>query len=195
MNLLAVTADTTNQLIAAGAALGGAIIGGVITLIGTVLQNRHATGERKAEAATARRERAAAVLGRVRTFLTDANPERVGINVNAERTPQELDALSVRLSALRDELSMFAGADEDDRVMAWTAELEIALFNTLHSVRWHAGDLLRNRDARASLSDAQWWHLRATALVRIVLDLVRGRNVAQLEDGLRELDQTQPRRA
>ena len=192
MSVLAVAAETTNQLIAAGAALGGAIVGGVITLIGTVLQNRHATGERQAEAAKARRERAAAVLGRVRTFLSDATPERVGINVNAERTPQELEALSVRLSALRDELSMFAGADEDDRVMARTAELEVALLNTLHWVSWHASDLLRNRDALDSLSAAQWWHVRATALVRIVLDLVRGRDVAELEDGLRELDQTKP---
>jgi hypothetical protein len=192
MDVLAVAAETTNQLIAAGAALGGAIVGGVITLVGTVLQNRHATGERKAQAATARRERAAAVLGQVRTFLTDADPERIGINVNAERTPQELDALTVRLSALRDELSMFAGADEDDRVMKHAADLEIALFNTVHWVKWHVSDLLRNRDALASLSDAQWWHLRATALVRIVLDLVRGRDITKLEGGLLELDQTKP---
>jgi hypothetical protein len=89
---------------------------------------------------------------------------------------------------------MFAGADEDDRVMARIGELEVALFNTLHWVRWHASDLLNNRDALDSLSDAQWWHARATALVRIVLDLVRGRDVAELEKGLRELDQTKPRR-
>jgi hypothetical protein len=158
-----------------------------------VLQNRHATGVRQAEAATARRERAAAVLGRVRTFLSDATPERLGINVNAGGTPQELEALTVRLSVLRDELSMFAGADEDDRVMARTAELEVALLNALNWVGWHASDLLRSRDALDSLSAAQWWHVRATALVRIVLDLVRGRDVAELEDGLRELDRTKPR--
>jgi hypothetical protein len=192
MDVLGLAPETTNQLIAAGAALGGPIIGGVITLIGTVLQNRHARRERQAEAAAARRERAAAILGRVRTFLTDANPERIGINVNAERTPQELEELSARLGALRDELSMFAGADEDDRVMAQTAELEVALFNTLYWVRWHASDLLRHRDPLDSLRTAQHWHLRATALVRIVLDLVRGRDVAELEDGLRQLDETKP---
>jgi hypothetical protein len=52
---------------------------------------------------------------------------------------------------------------------------------------------LRNRDSLVSLSNAQWWHVRAAALVRIVLDLVRGRDVAELEKGLRELDQTKPR--
>jgi hypothetical protein len=104
--------------------------------------------------------------------------------------------LTVRLNALRDELSMFAGADEDDRVMARTAELEVALFNTLHWVKWHASDLLRYRDGVLdSLSDAQWWHARATALVRIVLDLVRGRDVKELENGLLELDKTKPSRS
>ena len=160
MAALALASETTNQLIAAGAALGGAIVGGVITLIGIVLQNRYAHRERQAEAAAARRERAAAILGRVRTFLTDADPERIGINVNAERTPQELEEFSVRLGVLRDELSMFAGADEDARVMARTANLEVALFNTLHWVRWHASDLLRNRDAIDSLKTAQFWHVR-----------------------------------
>lgn len=192
IDVLALASDTTNLLIAGGLTLAGVVIGGVITLIGIPLQHRYARRERQAEAAAARRERAAAILGRVRTFLTDAAPERIGINVNAERTPQEIDELSARLSVLRDELSMFAGADEDDRVMAQTADLEVALFNTLHWVRWHAGDLLRHRDAIESLSTAQWWHARATALVRIVLDRVRGRDVAELEDALRELDETKP---
>jgi hypothetical protein len=111
------------------------------------------------------------------------------MNVNAERTPQELQALSVRLNALRDELSMFAGADEDDRVMVRTAELEVALFNTFNKVSWHASDLLRNADAVDSLRIAQHWHVKATALVRIVLDLVRGRDVTALEAGLRQLDE------
>jgi hypothetical protein len=192
VDVLALASDTTNQLIAAGAALAGAVIGGVITLIGIVLQNRHARGGRQAEAATARRERAAAILGRVRTFLTDATPERIGINVNAERTPQEIDELSARLSVLRDELSMFATADEDDRVTARTAELEVALFNTLHWVRCHASDLLRHRDSLESLRTAQHWHVTATALVRIVLDLVRGRDVAELEAQLNRLEERLP---
>jgi hypothetical protein len=65
MSVLAVAAETTNQLITLAAALGGAIIGGALALVGTERQNRHATAERKAVASAARRERAAAVLGRV----------------------------------------------------------------------------------------------------------------------------------
>jgi hypothetical protein len=192
VDTFAFASETTTQLIAAGAALGGVIIGGVITLIVTVLQNRHARSERLAAAAVARRDRAAVVLGRVRTWLNDVTPERIGINVNAERTPQELDALSVRLNSLRDELSVFALADEDDRVMDRAGRLEIALFNTFHQVSWHASDLLRNRDALGSLDIARWWHLRATILVRMVLDLVRGRDVAKIESALRDHDKTKP---
>jgi hypothetical protein len=115
-----------------------------------------------------------------------------GRPVNAERTPKELDALSARLDSLREELSMFAGADEGDRVIARRAGLEAALSNTFHQVSWHASDLLRNRDALGSLGIARWWHMRATTLVRVVLDLVRGRDVAERETGLRGLDKTKP---
>jgi hypothetical protein len=61
---------------AAVAAIGGAFIGTVGTLDATWLQNRHAEGERKATAAAASRHRAAEILGRVRTFLTDIDPRK-----------------------------------------------------------------------------------------------------------------------
>jgi hypothetical protein len=158
-----------------------------------VLQHRYARSERRAEAAAARRERTAAVLGRVRTFLTDVTPERIGLNVDPTRTPPELDALTVRLSALRDELSILAGADEDDRVMERAANLEVALYNLMHWDKWHVSDLLSHRSAEQSLGLAQHWLARATILVRIVLDLVRGRDVAELESQLNQLATEEPR--
>jgi hypothetical protein len=185
---LALASETTNLLITAGAALGGAIIGGLITLWTTAIQNRHAREAREAEAGSARRARAAEILGRARVFLTDVDPARIGINVNAEATPKQLEALGVRLNVLRDELSMFAASFDDDAVMARTAQLEVALFNTFHHASWHASDLLRNRDALVSLEVAQRWHGQAGLLVRIVLELVRGRDVADLEAALAEID-------
>jgi hypothetical protein len=128
----------------------------------------------------------------VRTFLTDANPARIGMNVNPRRTPQGLEELSTRLAPLRDELSIFAGADEDDRVMARTGQIETALFNLVHWDRQHATDLLRKRDPVESLKTAEYWHVRALTLTRIVLDLLRDRDVAGLEERLRKLDETKP---
>jgi hypothetical protein len=81
MGLLALDTGTTNQLIAAGAALGGAIIGGVVAFATTLLQNRQAREAREVEGASARRGRAAEILGRARVFLTDVDPARIGINV------------------------------------------------------------------------------------------------------------------
>lgn len=186
--VLALASATTNQLITAGAALGGAIIGGLITLRTTAIQNRYAREAREAEAASARRARAAEILGRVRVFLTDVDPARIGINVNAETTPQQLEALGVRLNVLRDELSMFAVSFDDGTVMGRTGQLEVALFNTFHHSGWHASDLLRNRDALVSLEVAQRWHLQAALLAGIVLDLVRGRDVTEFEDALAKID-------
>lgn len=189
MDILPLAAETTGQLIAAGAVLVGVILGGLITLLTASLQNRHARAERKATAAAARRARAAEILGRARTFLTDIDPARIGFNVNPETTPQEMAAHAGRLNTLRDELSVFAAADDDDRVMDTTAKLEVALFNTFNQVSWHARDLLSHGGGLDSYNVAKREHVRATTLVRIVLDLVRGREVEEPEDQLRRLDE------
>jgi hypothetical protein len=128
----------------------------------------------------------------VRVFLTDIVPERIGFNVNPEGTPALMDSLGTRLHTLREELSVFAATDEDDQVMDRTGKLEVALYSTYHWVGWHASDLLNHRDSLNSLHQARREHFRATTLVRIVLDLVRGRDVTEiealLEEGLRKLD-------
>jgi hypothetical protein len=192
VGVLALAAETTSALIAAGAALGGTVIGGLITLFTARLQNRHARAERQAEAAAARRARAAEIIGRVRTFLTDIDPARVGFNVNPETTPDEMKALAGRLNTLRDELSVFSAAADDDRVMAATAKLEVAVFNTFNRVSWHARDLLTHGGGPDSYNAAHLEHLRAMTLVRTVLDLVRGRDVVELETQLRRLDEGKP---
>jgi hypothetical protein len=189
---LALATGTANQLIAAGAVVTGAIIGGLITLFTTRQQNQHAREERETAAQAARRARAAEILGRVRTFLTDAHPERIGFNVNPETTPKVLEALKVRLNTLRDELSIFAAGADDDRVLNRAAELEVSLFNTVHSVSWHASDLLSHRDLEPTYSQAMREHLRASILVRIVLDLTRGRDTAELEAELHRVDEQSP---
>lgn len=177
MTVLAITTDTTNQLIAAGAALGGTIIGGLITFFTTVWQTRKS---REAELAAGRRARAAEILGQVRVFLTDIDPVRIEVNLNAATTPNQLDALGARLDTLREKLATFAATFDDDQIMGRATQLEVALFNTNHHVRWLAGDRLKDRDATAARDHARLWHEQARLLVSIVLDLVRGRDVAEL---------------
>lgn len=89
---------------------------------------------------------------------------------------------------LRDELLVFAAADEDERVATATAKLEVAIYNTFHFVSWHARDLLTHRDAALDMfKHAEHEHLKAMTLERLVLDLLRGRDVAELEAELRTL--------
>lgn len=85
-----------------------------------------------------------------------------------------MSAFQEKVNALRDELSVFAAADEDERVTSAAAKLEIAIFNTHNRVSWHVADLLRHSDSGESYGLARAEHLRAQVLVRIVLDLVRG---------------------
>lgn len=192
MNVLALAPETTSALIAAGAVVVGAILGGFITGGVTWLQTRHATSEREASAAAHRRARAASILGRARVFLTDIHPDRVAFNVNPEVTPKEFESLAVRLNVLRDEISVFAATEEDDLTMGSAARLEVALSNAFNSSSWLAGDLLAHRGTQDSVDAAKRKHFRASVLVRIVLDRVRGRDVAEYEAHLQRLDKPTP---
>src|SRR3954463_3900751 len=120
--------------------LGVAALGIAGTLAATMLQLRHTKRERERDAMAARRARAAAVLGRVRTLLADMEPARIGINAHPKETPALLDASRNRWQSLRDELSIFAAADEDPAVVDAAAKLDVAVSNTLSRVAWHAQD-------------------------------------------------------
>jgi hypothetical protein len=86
--------------------LGAAAIGAVAAIEGVVLQSRYASAERREATVAARRVRAAEILGRVVTFLTDIEPARIGFNVNQATTPEQMKALAVRLNTLRDERAL-----------------------------------------------------------------------------------------
>jgi hypothetical protein len=127
----------------------------------------------------------------VRTLLQDLEPTRIGVNLNKETTPAQLTEIERRWSPLRDELSVFAASDEDPRVTDAAGRLEVAVFNTHNRVSWHVHDLITPRPGSPTLDmyeQAKEEHLRATVLVRIVLDLVRGRDVAEFESVLEEID-------
>jgi hypothetical protein len=170
------------------AALLGAFLGGTITFVTTLLQNRHADALREQDASASQQARVAKVLGRARVFLSDIEPARIGLNVNAETTPPELDELADHLKVLREEISMFAMSVGDDQVFVRAMELEATLFTTFIHVRRHAADLLSGRDAIVSYETAERSFLRAGLLIAIVRDLVRRRDVTELEFQLSALE-------
>lgn len=181
--------------------LGASVVAVIGTLGATLLQLRSSRRERAIQAAAERRSRAAEILGRVRTLLADLDPTRVAFNIR-ETTPEQLEAIEKRWLSLRDDLSVFAARDEDQRVTDAASELEIGVSNTISRVAWHVDNLLTHRGAAETYQDAVLEHLRATAYVRIVHDLVRGRDVAELEQTLQRIDaratsgqQDQPRTA
>jgi hypothetical protein len=166
--------------------LGASLIAVLGTLGATLLQIRTARRERAVQAGAERLARAAAILGRVRTLLADLDPTRVTLNVS-ETTPEHLRAIEERWAPLRDELSVFAAADDDQRVTDAATNLEIAVSNTMNRVGWHVRELLSHRGSADMYQDAAREHIRAAAHVRIVLDLVRGRDVGALERTLEQL--------
>ena len=171
--------------------LGASAIAVAGTIAATLFQLRHARRERAAQDQAARRARAAEVLGRVRTLIADLEPTRLGFNVN-EGTPAELQAIRERWALLRDQVSVFAAGDEDAAVTDAAAKLEVAVSNTLNRVAWHVHDLLAGgAHAGDMYEQALNEHTRAVARVRIVLDLVRGRDVSELEEEILRLDDRQ----
>ena len=168
--------------------LGASVVAVLGTLAATALQHRYARRDRKTQEQAERRRRAANVLGPVRTLLADLEPTRVGFNVN-EETPKQLKAVEERWATLRDEVSVFAAGEEDPRVMDAAAKLEVGVSNTINRVGWHVHDLLAGGvRALDTYEQARQQHAEATVRVRIVLDLVRGRDVAQVEQTLKQLE-------
>jgi hypothetical protein len=109
------------------------------------------------------------------------------MNVNPVTTPEKMEALRLRLDTLRDELSVFSAAADDDR------HEQNGRIRSRAVQHVPLGELAcerppKRQDAVDPYNAAEEVHLKALTLVRIVLDLVRGRDVAQLEAQLRQLE-------
>jgi hypothetical protein len=79
------------------------------------------------------RERAAAVLAEVRALLTDANPERLGINANEEIFTQMFTDLNDRFQQIRIPLLTVGIGHPSEEVRGLAVALETALSNSLVS--------------------------------------------------------------
>jgi hypothetical protein len=128
------------------------------------------------------------VLGPTRTLLSDAEPMRIGANFNHETTPSLLETLEQRWTALRDELSVFAAEDDDPEVTEAAAALEVAVSSLLNRLAWYVAGLLHRRTQPLDMYKLAGLHWAASeALLRIVLDLVRGRDVSEVRETLAEV--------
>ena len=102
--------------------LGAAAIAVAGTLLATWFQLRHARREREDASQADLLARAAAVIGPIRRLLTDLEPDRIHINLNAE-TPKHLRDLNQRWMPLRDALSTFAASASSPQVTDTGAKL------------------------------------------------------------------------
>lgn len=154
------------------------------TLRATALTSKYAREEADRKAAAARKERAAGIIGRLRTLLADAHPDKVLFNFERERTSGDVLRMKERFEPLRDELSIFAAADHDTRVSDFASKLQSEVSNLLNDLAWIVAYKVRNKDTAAEREAALLRHKRTLTLARAVLDLVHGR---QTSDDVKEL--------
>lgn len=152
----AVTAGIT-----AAAALGGQAIAGLF-------QGRN---QERAEARQ-RRDRAAGILAEARAFLTDASPDRLGINASPERSPETLRELGERRDRIRIPLLTLAGSHPSPHIRRLVQQLEVEMANMLHMAGWFVSDLLRGRDSETARNQANEHHTAALGLLDQLLDAI-----------------------
>jgi hypothetical protein len=152
----AVTAGIT-----AAAALGGQAIAGLF-------QGRN---QERAEARQ-RRDRAAGILAEARAFLTDASPDRLGINASPERSPEALRELGERRDRIRIPLLTLAGSHLSPHIRRLAQQLEVEMANMLHMAGWFVSDLLRGRHSETARNQANEHHTAALGLLDQLLDAI-----------------------
>jgi hypothetical protein len=153
--LPAVTAAIT-----AAAALGGQAIAGLLQG-----RNQERVEDRQ------RRDRAAEVLAEVRAFLTDASPDRIGINASQERSPEVLRELGERRERIRIPLFTLAG-HPSPHVRRLAQQLEVEVANMLHMAGFFVSDLLRSTAPGTTREQANQHHTAALGLLDQVLDAI-----------------------
>jgi hypothetical protein len=164
--------DWSAILAAVIAALGGGAVG-------AWLQGRRQDRTER----TQRREQAAEVLAEARAFLTDASPDRLGINASQERSPQVLQELGERRERIRVPLLTLAGSHPSPTVRDLARRLEVEMANTLHMAGWFVSDLLRNRDMESARETANQHHTEALRLLDRLLDAIHEPATGRLVSG------------
>jgi hypothetical protein len=150
------------------------LLGVAGTLAATLLQQRHGTSERRERERQEVLARLAVAAGRLRSLLSDADPDRVGINVG-EHSRDLLREFDARWQPLRDDLfalGVLLGARESDEIVA---RLVTATGNLLNRDGWLVNDLLTHRASmQEAISEAREEHVLATTTLHELLAHVQG---------------------
>jgi hypothetical protein len=163
--------------------LGATAIAVAGTLLSSWLQDRRAQSRATAEARTQRVRASADVVAGIEILLSDADPDRLAINVDrdaplAAYVPLERDWLR----NLRPALATFALADESPDVRTLGRQLETAIHNSFGSTRWLLRDLtnpMGGGDLVASRTTAVEKHAEARQLSERLMSAVRGEHSPQ----------------
>jgi hypothetical protein len=154
--------------------LGASAIAVLGTLGATILQQRLGRRERQATEAREWVKSGAEVLGPIQSLLTDADPQRVTWNLNAETESMMTELREGRWqSQIRDRLAVLAAAHPSGEVRAKATELSVGLHNALHATSWLVHEMGERKD-RSYLSDAMTEHDKARKLARELASLLHG---------------------
>jgi hypothetical protein len=148
--------------IGALAALGGQFVAGLF--------QRHNQARTEANQ---RRERAAEILAEARAFLTDVDPDPLGLGASDETSPQVLTELGERRERTRIPLLTMAGSHPSREVRSLARQLEVEMASTLHVTRLFISDLLRNRDVEPARENANRHHAQALGLLDQLVDAIQ----------------------
>jgi hypothetical protein len=122
-----------------------------------------------------RRERAAEILAEVQALLTDANPDRLGINANEATFERTFTAFHERWQKIRIPLLTLAANHQSKRVRDLARRLEVATANALTQAQWLVRDVLSRRDLSDTRDTANQDHAAASKLLDELLEAIRRR--------------------
>jgi hypothetical protein len=137
-----------------GLAAAGGVIGVGGTLGATWLAHTLRRGDERAAERRAWVERGAAILGPLRSLLSDVEPRRIGMNLGPETRELMVSIRTERWeAALRDDLAAFATAHPAAEIRDRAEKLGVAVSNTLITTGWLVHDMLTG-EGRSELDRA-----------------------------------------
>jgi hypothetical protein len=158
--------DSTSTAVLVAAA------GGVGAFAGAAVSARLTHRGRREERRREQQRADAATLGPVMAFLTDADPDRLAINVRSDVAEQEkvMSPLRDRLDGIHGSLLILAAGHPSDQVSDLARRLAIALRTSFTSASWLVQDVIRHSEV-SYRDKAKEDHDQARQLAE---DLLRG---------------------
>jgi hypothetical protein len=110
------------------------------------------------------RSEGAMTVARAQTFLTEAHPDRLALNLDRENWQNQAKRLTEQWEALRDPIGVLAVRlpSEDGRDLA--DAFSVALHNVWHRGTWLLSMLAKHQDVQEWVDDSKEWWEKANEL-------------------------------